>query len=561
MTFLPIVGREMRVAARLRGTYGGRFVAALLCLMVSGFIYASMSYGPLYERGRTMFVSISWLCLVVSLCAGPWLTCDSLSEEKRSGTLGLLFLTDLRGYDVVIGKLAAGAMTCLLSILAVVPVLSLTLLMGGQTWMEIARTTLVLMASLPLSLAVGLFSSACCRNARKSLALCLALLLLLNAVIPLIGAFWQDRYPESSVAKGLFLSSPACALVCASDAEYRNGQGFFWGSLGVAWGLALLLLAAASIITPRAWQEKSTAIKERSLRAWWHRWRMGGQGWRNRFHQKALETNPYFWLASRERWSRYFVWVIFLAFAIIYAWGYHEEGRNFISTGVNVFSGIVACGLLKIWWISHAASRLGEDRAINVMELLLTTPLREADILRGQWRSLQRMFLWPMLAYALLVIAAAIYDWRHQENVWKFVCYLLVLGADLAASGWLAMWLSLRLAKPYRAYLLTCLVALLLPWILYGMCAFCLAMVISYLESNASNAFITNNLHSHSEAIFLTAWTLLCLGWAGLLGWQARHYLVRYFRLVAATPTGMRPEYRPAKPTLLPPVMVQKTEP
>ena len=36
-----------------------------------------------------------------SLCAMRN-TADSLSAEKREGTLGLLFLTDLRGYDVVL---------------------------------------------------------------------------------------------------------------------------------------------------------------------------------------------------------------------------------------------------------------------------------------------------------------------------------------------------------------------------------------------------------------------------------------------------------------------------
>ena len=36
MTFLPIVGRELRVAARRRGTYWNRAVSALAAILVFG---------------------------------------------------------------------------------------------------------------------------------------------------------------------------------------------------------------------------------------------------------------------------------------------------------------------------------------------------------------------------------------------------------------------------------------------------------------------------------------------------------------------------------------------
>ena len=65
------------------------------------------------------------------LLSGVWFTADCLSEEKREGTLGLLFLTDLKGYDVVLGKLVATSLNGLYAVLAAVPILALPLLMGG----------------------------------------------------------------------------------------------------------------------------------------------------------------------------------------------------------------------------------------------------------------------------------------------------------------------------------------------------------------------------------------------------------------------------------------------
>src|SRR5256885_5281345 len=54
-----------------------------------------------------LFRALFGFAFVYCLFIGARLTADCLSEEKREGTLGLLFLTDLKGYDVVFGKLAA----------------------------------------------------------------------------------------------------------------------------------------------------------------------------------------------------------------------------------------------------------------------------------------------------------------------------------------------------------------------------------------------------------------------------------------------------------------------
>jgi hypothetical protein len=38
MTFLPIVGRELRVASRRRGTWLSRLIAAFVAIVMGGFI-------------------------------------------------------------------------------------------------------------------------------------------------------------------------------------------------------------------------------------------------------------------------------------------------------------------------------------------------------------------------------------------------------------------------------------------------------------------------------------------------------------------------------------------
>src|SRR5262245_51565625 len=101
MTFLPIVERELRTAARQRATHRMRLAAALLALVI-WFLFSVFGNFTSPQRAQLIFGAIGILSLGFAMLAGAFLTADCLSEERREGTLGLLFLTDLKGHDVVL---------------------------------------------------------------------------------------------------------------------------------------------------------------------------------------------------------------------------------------------------------------------------------------------------------------------------------------------------------------------------------------------------------------------------------------------------------------------------
>src|SRR5690348_11148042 len=117
MTFLPIAERELRIRARRPGTFVLRCVAAALALLICAFMltFAGAARGAI---GGVAFKSLVVLALLYCLYEGLRNTADCLSEEKRAGTLGFLFLTDLKGYDVVIGKLLATSLSSFYALLA-----------------------------------------------------------------------------------------------------------------------------------------------------------------------------------------------------------------------------------------------------------------------------------------------------------------------------------------------------------------------------------------------------------------------------------------------------------
>src|SRR5438552_16331975 len=138
---------------------------------------------------QVLFGLLTGAAVLYCLLSGVRATADCLSEEKREGTLGLLFLTDLKGYDVVLGKLAATSLNAFYGLIAIFPVLAIPLLLGGVSIGEFWRMTVVLANALFFSLAAGIFVSAMSRGARKAMAGTFLLILLINGGLPGLGGW------------------------------------------------------------------------------------------------------------------------------------------------------------------------------------------------------------------------------------------------------------------------------------------------------------------------------------------------------------------------------------
>ena len=104
MTFRPIIERELRGGARRKNTRRLRVWTTVAAIVVAaGFLlFAPALRGA--QIGKLLFQILTVYGFALGLFAGVFVTSDCLSEEKRQGTLGLLFLTDLNSRGVVLGK-------------------------------------------------------------------------------------------------------------------------------------------------------------------------------------------------------------------------------------------------------------------------------------------------------------------------------------------------------------------------------------------------------------------------------------------------------------------------
>jgi ABC-type transport system involved in multi-copper enzyme maturation permease subunit len=526
MTFLPIVRRELSVTARRRGTFWLRSGVALGVIVAAIWIFLISRGESQREIGQFIFYVLTGASLAYCLLAGLRATADCLSEEKREGTLGLLFLTDLRGYDVVVGKLFANSLNAFYGVLAVVPVLGVPLLMGGVTVGEFGRVALVLVNTLFFSLCAGMFASAASKSNRKAIAATFLVLLLFTAGFPALGAWMAWLNKTRSVEVAWLFPSAVATYVGALDRAFRSEPQQFYWSLGVIHGLSWFFLGLASLIAPRAWQDRPTGARGLGWRERWQTWTHGGSLERRSFREHLLNVNAFYWLASRPRQRVMWVWGALICAALIWAWGLFEFKDDWFNEGVYITTALVLNLMLKWWVASEAARKLTEDRRIGALELLLSTPLSIRDILAGQRLALQRQFLGPVvvvLGAEFLMWTAGTNSSAGKSSEWGslWIAGMTMFVADLVALYWVGMWLGLSARNPKRAFSGTILRVLVLPWI-----AFCAFLMFA--------AMAPTSVRDMGWEVFLGTWFALGLAADIGFGLHARHKLLTEFRLIAA---------------------------
>jgi hypothetical protein len=491
MTFLPIVDRELRVRARQKSTHRIRLIGAVLASGLVALMLLASAFGRGVGRfGGFVFVALAWLAFLYALLEGARNTADCLSEEKRAGTLGLLFLTDLKGYDVVLGKLIATSLNSFYSLLAIFPPLALPLLLGGVTAGEFWRLVLVLLNTLFFSVTAGLVNSAVTRDEFKARGGALAIILVIAAG-PLLPAALSAALPASiapqvtSALAGsvLSLASPVTGLRSLFDAAYQAAPRHYWYSLLIIHSLSWLFLTAASCLLPRAWQDRPVMPSH----PWFQRFRSRKNTLtpevRRRVQDRQMTPNPVLWLAVRRGGLQPYLWagIAILASAAIAAW--------LISRGAPPVLFGIFCGawgvhlLLTILVASQACLFFAQARDSGALELLLCTPVTVNQIVEGHINGLKQRFLGPALTLVgvelLIVIGQMLLvSTRDRLSLDAYVLLPTAAGAliylfltDLAAAGWFGLWMGLRSKNSGQALTRTVLLVLIAPIISVACCS------------------------------------------------------------------------------------------
>ena len=568
MTFLPIAERELRVAARRKGTYWSRLLAALLALLIFAGVMTitELSHqGWGNQVGTILFAIFSWFSFAFVCAAGVFLTSDCLSEEKREGTLGLLFLTDLRGYDVVLGKLLSNSLAAAYGLLAAFPVIGLAFLLGGVTGAEFWRLMLVLFNTLFFSLAAGVLVSSISRDSHKAMNATVLLCGLFILMLPAID--WAMAHWDSTRFEAWFsLASPGFTFTQADNTRL----GDFWTSLIIEHLLGWVFLATASALAPRTWQETAaTPVTGSTSRA--QRRRFGSPEKRRAFRLRWLEENPVRWLAARDWWLGRFQWMVLIGAAGLFATlgATVADWRELTSVG-DAMQGLLVV-LFFLWVASYASRFFVEATRTGTLELLLATPVGAEQIVRGQAWALRRTFFWPGLVLLLLAVVLNALEIEQTLRAFKtptstgpapslppgfvadriisFVSGKVMFITGLLAVAWFGMWMGVTTKKINTAVIKTVVFVKVLPLMAMMFVNWTLMFVV-FAWSGSGFLFKTMKLPTWVPEIITF---LFAIGGDVAFILVARRKLLKNFREIVARSAGvtvMKP--RPLPPALAP---------
>jgi ABC-type transport system involved in cytochrome c biogenesis permease component len=543
MSFLPVVERELRVAARRRGTYWLRLLVAFGLVLVATFIFLASKNEPQHQIGQVIFYTLTGGLMLYCLLAGLRSTSDCLSEEKRDGTLGLLFLTDLRGYDVVIGKLTANSLAVFYCVIAVLPVLAVPLLMGGVAGEEFGRIALVLVNTLFFSLSAGMLASAMCRNLRAAIAWTLLLILLVTAGSPAVGlCLWWLTDWRGNYQYEFLIPSPVFSYFAGVDMFFARGIGKgYYLSLGIVHLLAWVFLGLASLIAPHSWQDRVASAGGVRRREWMRSGLDGDVETRQAFRARLLNQNAFYWLATRPRSRVLWAWLPLVLALLVWGWGIYEFGHDWFNPGIYVATAFLLSMTMKGYIGAETGRRLIEDRKIGAMELLLSTPLTVPQILHGQLLALQRQFLFPVLVMlaadvGMLLAGLSSSDLNSPSErslwLWMWLGGITIFIADVTALYWLGLWTGLAVRNPKHAFGAAIVPVLALPWMGVGV----VMTLIELLPYEMRQPFRWDGLP-------LLLWFGFGIVVDLLFGAVARRNLLRDFRVIAAQRYQPKPSW------------------
>ena len=192
----PVTVKELRGRMRGRRAF---IILTLYLLVLSGLIWiiyiayasaASQPFGPnARQAGKVVLGAVVFVQIFLVTLVGPAFTAASISGERERQTYDLLRTTLLSAHALVSGKLFSALSYVFLLIVAAVPVLSIALMLGGVSLIELGVSQLLIVVSAVTYALIGVFFSAFMRSTIAASVTTFAVAIALSLAAPLMASF------------------------------------------------------------------------------------------------------------------------------------------------------------------------------------------------------------------------------------------------------------------------------------------------------------------------------------------------------------------------------------
>jgi hypothetical protein len=411
MNPIPLLFREFQVALRrpltlhLRLVFGG---GSMLLAIWSILVSATSS-------GTKIFTVLIAIAAALSMAVAVFGASDSISRERREGTLGFLFLTDLQASDVVLGKISAAGLVPLYTLLGMFPAFAVCVLVGGLPITVFWKGMAALVVTLVYSLCATMWVSSLCEDHRKAFGGAAVLLLVVNPGF----LCWAALGPGT--AKFLVVLGSFCAL-------------------------AALFFRGAAERLHQHWRDTEISPHETAQPVF-----------KGRKASALIENLPVAWMMLRRRnTGRWMRWILMTCggAALLFA-AANPPGVAMLKLLLWVlFGGHIAYQFVLL---TRTAYAFYTDRRTGALELIVGSKLTNEEIFRG----FNAFLLRKSTPAVLLIIAVDVVYAGLLGIAGAGTIAVLPLGMAvsqcivLAGVGWLGVYRSLMMNHPSLAMLAT----------------------------------------------------------------------------------------------------------
>jgi ABC-type transport system involved in multi-copper enzyme maturation permease subunit len=418
----PLFVREWLTVPRRPRHYLTR-AAYLLGLLILGLTawHATLGWDREVTLGDTarfgglifrLFV-VAQLTLVLFFSALAAASAVALEKDRR--TFILLLITDLRNYEIVLGKLFGSLLQIGLLLAAVVPVLFLLVLLGGVAFHQVTQTVVVLAATALAAGSLGSLMALWRERTFQALALTVLFLVLYLCVVEglaFLPPIALGTLGELNLAAARSWLDPFRAIEAALSSHIDTGAvlptAYAFGAAMVLWAV---LLNAVGIWRLRVWNPSGEPIMQRELPG-----NADDEKDRLKAHAapgavRTVGANPILW---REIFTRaygrrpllikvaYYLVVALICFSTLPSLWNMGAGHPWNAAAFV----IVPVGVLSLLLVSaQAVTAITSERDTGALDLLLVTDLSPKEFIFGKLGGIlynTKDFLWPPLVLAAL---------------------------------------------------------------------------------------------------------------------------------------------------------------
>lgn len=430
---MPLLTRELKELAASKRTYIIRFVyAATLFAMACAVLFQSRVSTGGMGRGREMFLTLVKLQFWGMVILVPATTAGVITVEKERDALGVLMLTTLGSFRIMLQKLLSRLVPMFSFLLLGMPLLAVAYSYGGVPDGTLTGGILLLFVSAANLAVISLFCSAWSTTTSQALLsswvlFAVSYFVLSPLWLPSVIDYQGNAFPVIQAAIvygciastiGFIFSVPCLTMRAFATSEnytlrfFKVLDGFFNEANAITGGIVLVRdQNKTPLFHPVAWRETA---------------------------RKSLGTFRYQFrvLACLE------IPILFICQLV----NLNESGANSMQMA-----------LFTLWSITlllvavHGAGLVSSERSRQTLSVLLSTPITGSSLLHQKWTGLRRML------YVLFVPFFSIYAFQAWFFLNKGIGYLVISSFSyvvlVSLAAWLSIWIGLRVKSQMRAIL------------------------------------------------------------------------------------------------------------